>query len=352
MVSAAELLQGRILQSGWLVKKKIQRSRNNDQSTGGNFSVGYEVEKNGERAFLKALDFSKVLSHTFQPDNPAAAIAYVTSEFNFEKAVLEACRQHQIRKVINLLDDGVEVVENSEFPGYVQYIIFEWANSNIRTEVINSKIIDHVWSLKWMHGITSGLYHLHQKEIIHQDIKPSNLLLLGDGNLKIGDFGRSYSANHSEVGHNKNNSFAGDVTYAPPEILYAYATGPNETIRKGADVYMLGSMLHFFFTQTSLTPKIIEKIPKQFLPKSNWSKEAIMPYLQDAYDTVIEEFKQEVHEHFRDELTRILKELTNLHPEKRGHPITHRSQGDDLSLERYVSTFDRLSTRYLLKLKI
>ena len=357
MNSAAELLENRTLKGGWFVKKKTRANRHHSRSTGGtggHFSVGYEVEKDGEVAFLKALDFSQIFSLKSSNNpvaNPAAYIAHVTSEFDFEKTVLEVCQQYKIRKVIKLLDAGVEIVENSDPPGYTQYLIFEWANSDVRKEV-NSKIIDHAWALKCMHGITSGLYHLHQKQIIHQDIKPSNLLLLDDENLKIGDFGRSYSA-HREVGHNKNNSFAGDHTYAPPEILYGYATGPHEMIRKGADVYMLGSMLHFFFTKTALTPKILKKLPSQFLPVHGpLSKDQIMPCLQYAYYEVVEEFKQEVHENFRDEVTKILKELTNLDPKNRGHPTTRLSQEIDLSLERYISAFDKLSNRYLLQLKI
>ena len=343
MVSAAELLQGRILQSGWLVKKKIQRSRNNDQSTGGNFSVGYEVEKDGKVAFLKAFDFSRAFA--VNPNDPVDAMRRMTAEFSYEKNILIACKEFGIKKVVRLLDDGVENLTSQPTVEYTtQYLVFELAESNVRKETVNLEKIDPFWVLRCMHAITSGLYQLHQKRIIHQDIKPSNVLVFESDDIKIGDFGRSYSANHGDVEYNKSH-FPGDRTYAPPEILYGYKKPPHELIRMGVDVYMLGSMLHFFFTKVPLTAKIIEKLPQQFHPNAIRTKDEILPYLQVSYDKVMAEFKQCIQKEIQEELTTVLEQLTNPDPEKRGHPGAHQSQGSNISLERYVSIFDRLSKK-------
>ncbi len=350
MTVAAESLEGRTLTSGWYIKRKIPSNKDNSQLTGGHFSVGYEVEKNGQVAFLKALDFSGAFAN--DPNDPAATMNRITAAFDFEKSMLETCRKARIKKVVKLLDDGVETVEGADAPNKTQYFILEWAKSDIRKEAISSRLFDHAWALKCMHGITTGLYHLHERQIIHQDIKPSNILLFERDGVKIGDFGRSYSATHIEVEHNKNNLFPGDNTYAPPESLYRYATGSNEVIRKGADIYMLGSMLHFFFTHIPLTPKIVEKLPSQFHPTTHrWDREQIMPYLQHSYDSVVAEFSQLVHENFQEEISAILRQLTDPNPEKRGHPSAHRSHENNFSLQRYVSIFDRLFRRHLLRLK-
>jgi hypothetical protein len=47
---------GLTLPSGWVVTEKIQRLAN---ATGGQFSCGYKVQRDGGIAFLKALDYSK-----------------------------------------------------------------------------------------------------------------------------------------------------------------------------------------------------------------------------------------------------------------------------------------------------
>ena len=52
---AAHMLKGRELPGGWRVIEKIERD---PDATGGHFSVGYIVERNGSRGYLKALDYT------------------------------------------------------------------------------------------------------------------------------------------------------------------------------------------------------------------------------------------------------------------------------------------------------
>lgn len=52
--NAAYALTGTTLKNGWLVKKIIEPKPG---ATGGNFSVCYIVTRDGQEAFLKALNF-------------------------------------------------------------------------------------------------------------------------------------------------------------------------------------------------------------------------------------------------------------------------------------------------------
>ena len=40
-----------------------------------------------------------------------------------------------------------------------------------------------------MHQIAEGLKYMHDKRIMHQDLKPANICLTADDTIKIGDFG-------------------------------------------------------------------------------------------------------------------------------------------------------------------
>lgn len=72
----------------------------------------------------------------------------------------------------------------------------------------------------WMLMMMRGLAWIHKNWILHRDLKPNNLLIKEDGNLKIGDFGLA-----REFGHNilKCKQMSIDVItlwYRPPEILF------------------------------------------------------------------------------------------------------------------------------------
>jgi serine/threonine protein kinase len=43
--------------------------------------------------------------------------------------------------------------------------------------------------LGWMRSITSAVVYLHNKGIVHQDLKPDNILLTENDVIKVADFG-------------------------------------------------------------------------------------------------------------------------------------------------------------------
>lgn len=88
--------------------------------------------------------------------------------------------------------------------------------------------------------VTLGINHAHNKQIIHRDIKPHNILIQKDGTVKITDFGIAVTLNATLL--TQTNSILGSVHYLPPEQI----SGDVSNVR--SDIYSIGILMYELLT--------------------------------------------------------------------------------------------------------
>ncbi len=88
-----------------------------------------------------------------------------------------------------------------------------------------------------------GLHAAAKAGLIHRDVKPSNLVLLADGRVKVTDFGL---AKPVDPGSEPSLTALGVVVGTPDYIAPEQARG--ETIDERVDLYALGGTLYFLLT--------------------------------------------------------------------------------------------------------
>lgn len=334
---AAEL-EGMVLEGGWKVGPLLPRNPN---ATGGTFCQCYKVRnENGEEAFLKALDFQAAFT------KGTDFIQKITILFNFERDLLEICGRKGMDRVVRAIGSG-SVLRNPNNPfDLVPYLIFEAATGDIRLHLDQEEDSKSIaWKLRAIHHVAVGLKQLHTSEIAHQDLKPSNVLVFYVRDLlsvsKIADLGR---ASRSGVpSPYDDDAWAGDRSYAPPEIMYGYLDPDWSRRRIAADLYMLGGLISFIFVQTTSVASLLQNLQLPFWP-GNWGKSfpEVLPYLMNAFSEAARLFDERIPEKLQPDLRTLYEMLCNPDPSKR---VPRNVPVNKNSLEKILSNLDLLAAR-------
>lgn len=87
--------------------------------------------------------------------------------------------------------------------------------------------------------VAEALDHAHSKQVIHRDVKPSNLFLTEDGTVKVTDFGIAKLPLTSLTGEGR---IVGSPSYMSPEQVR------GEPVDSRSDVFSLGVVLYIVLT--------------------------------------------------------------------------------------------------------
>ena len=274
--SPPERLEGLELPNGRRVERTLARV---EGSTGGVLSVGYETSREGSRAFVKALDFVTPLPQA-HGRNQTAMLQLMTAAHLFEVELLRRCSERGLRHVVMAVDSGEVAVDPSQLLGTVPYVVFELADSDIRTAVTIGKRFSFAAELRMLQMVALGVLELHSVGIAHQDLKPSNVLLFGQ-QAKIADLGRAVcrglTAPHESI------SPAGDRSWAPPELLYGAISKDWNEKCLACDLYLFGSLIAFLLSGFSSNGLLVAELA----PELHWEQwqgsfGEVLPYLQQA----------------------------------------------------------------------
>jgi serine/threonine protein kinase len=334
---AAEYLEGIQLPNGWNVLERVSPS-----TTGGNFGVCYIVEKKEKekvhRAFLKALNLRRLA----QASDFARALEQHLAAFNFERDTLEVCRSRHMRRVAKLLDAGQHVLPNHSLP--VCYIVFELADvGDVRRHLAKVSAFDLAWTLRTLHQIAVGLSQLHTHGIAHQDVKPSNILIFKAFGAKISDLGCADVRSNPSPSPMGAFRVAGDPSYAPPELFYNEVSLDWNVRRLGCDLYLLGSLIVFFFTGgASMTALLRKKIAPPHA-HNTWPHDyrTVLPYVRNAFEEALVDLEPLLPSAPRTELVELIRRLCDPDPKRRGY-VELSTQYD---LQRVISKFNLLATK-------
>jgi eukaryotic-like serine/threonine-protein kinase len=141
--------------------------------------------------------------------------------------------------VVKVIDAGEELSADVGTP----YIVLEYVAGDTLKETVRANgALDVPQALAYAVEIARALGAAHDRQIVHRDVKPQNILIDPEGGAKITDFGIARSLD--EEGLTMAGRVLGTTDYVSPEQALGEAVTPQ------SDLYSLGVVLFEMLTGT------------------------------------------------------------------------------------------------------
>ena len=201
----------------------------------GRYRIEAVVGTGGMAFVYRALDEQK---------NQTVAIKVLRPEYESDMEFVrrfsreaEAAAKMSHENIVNLLDVGIE--------GDMRYIVMEFVDGMTLKEMIRTAGSIHAdVALRMTMRILAAVDHAHRNGIVHRDIKPQNILVDQEGQVKVADFGIARHKASQNTQLDPNGSALGSVHYLSPE------QARGEVADEQSDLYSVGVCMYEMLTGT------------------------------------------------------------------------------------------------------
>ena len=198
-----------------------------------------------------------------------------------ERAEYEARFYHEAKAAGHLSHPNIVTIYDLGESGDMAYIAMELMEGRDLQEIIQGKrrllVTD---ALNIAIQVAAGLSYAHRRGVVHGDIKPSNIMILGDNHVKIADFGIAKMISSKEA--TQRNAVYGTPPFMSPEQIQ------GKSIDARSDIFSLGVVLYYMLTERLPFPEEdINLLMNQIIGVVPEKPSSLNPGISEALDTVI-----------------------------------------------------------------
>lgn len=142
--------------------------------------------------------------------------------------------QKEAKALAKLADPNIVAVYDLRQENDQWYIVMEYVDGpNLIDKIKKEGALNLIDAICIIKQVLSAIGHAHEANIVHRDMKPNNIMLNSDGNVKITDFGLAKDTSISA--HSMSIQSGGTLYYMSPEHIKGFSFSD-----KRSDIYSIG----------------------------------------------------------------------------------------------------------------
>jgi len=205
-----------------------------------------------------------------EKSNPFVALKVLGASFRDHPQAFAALRREATQSR-TLSHPNIVSVFDFDRAGDHVYMVMEYLQGQALDVLISNRPegnkLAEVWPL--IEGIARGLEYVHQKNIVHADVKPRNVLVTENGEVKVLDLGIARTLDESQASSGTTRfdpDTLGALTpqYASPEMFEGQRPRPQDDIfALGCIAYELLTGKHPYDRRTAIEARSMQLVPKR-----------------------------------------------------------------------------------------
>jgi serine/threonine-protein kinase len=174
------------------------------------------------------------------PEGDVVALKVLREQFASDAEFVERF-EREAKAVSALAHPHMVRVYDSGRDGDVRFIAMEYVEGeDLKSHIRRSGRIHPQRAAEIAAQVCEALEYAHAHGVIHRDVKPQNILLTPDGDVKVTDFGIARALSSATI--TQTGTVLGSVQYLSPE------QARGGTVGRAADLYSLGVVLYEMMT--------------------------------------------------------------------------------------------------------
>ena len=216
-------------------------------------------------------------------DRPVA-IKVLPKKFSESKDFLERFYKEG-RAAAKLNDANIVQAYDVGKSGEYHYFVMEYVDGDtVYEQIVEKKKLSEKEALPIIRQVAKALKHAHDVGFIHRDIKPKNIMIAKNGDVKLADLGLARALDDREAAEAEAGRAYGTPYYISPEQIRG-----KKNITPAADIYGLGATLYHMVTgKVPFSGKNPSDVMHRHLKQELVPPDHINPSLSAGFSQVIE----------------------------------------------------------------